>query len=193
VARTAGFTPLSPEQATDELRKIDGYLATLDPAIPLYRATSRVAGTVRSVGSDGMKTLMDRWMRDFHHLQPGVQTGWRWEHLGTLNGFWSLVSNDTDIAPMGRELWPSELVAYKAARGVDAPLEIRVARGGFNTPQRTTAQAIFVHQSNPVERITLAQLAGILGEPRTITRWGQLGAGGEWAERPIAVYTPPRA
>ena len=193
VARDARLTPLSPDQAAGELRKLDGYLATLDPAIAPYRATSRVSGAVRSVGSDGMKTLMDRWMRDFHRVQPGVQPGWRWEHLGTLNGFWSLVSNDTDIAPMGRELWPSELAAYKATRGVDAPLEIRVARGGFNTPQRTTAQAIFVHESNPIERITLAQLAGILGEPRTITRWAQLGVGGEWAERPIAIYTPPRA
>jgi len=190
-ARTAGFTALAPEVAAQERRKLDGYLASLDPAIAPYRARSPVSGTIRSVGSDGMKSLMDRWMRDFRRVQPGVAPGWRWEHLGTLNGFFALIAGETDIAPMGRELWPSELAAYRAAQGTDAPLEIRVARGGFNTPQRTTAQAIFVHRDNPLARITLAQLRGILGEPHTITRWGQLGLAGEWAERPIAIYAPP--
>jgi ABC-type phosphate transport system substrate-binding protein len=192
VAATPRFASLPAAEAVVQLLKIDGYLAPLDPGIARYRATARVSGAVRSVGSDGMKTLMDRWMRDFHALQPGVNAGWRWEHLGTLNGFHALLAGETDIAPMGRELWPSELAAYQSTRRLDAPLEIRVARGGFNTPQRTTAQAIFVHESNPIARITLAQLAAILGEPRTVTRWGQLGLTGEWAERPITVYTPPR-
>jgi ABC-type phosphate transport system substrate-binding protein len=92
---------------------------------------------------------------------------------------------------MGRELWASELAAYEATLHRAAPLEIRVARGGFNTPQRTTAQAIFVHQDNPLAKISLPQLAAILGESPSITRWGQLGLGGEWTDRPIAIYTPP--
>ena len=190
VARDPRFTPLAPDEAATELHKLEGFVATLDPAIAPYRASSRASGAVRSVGSDGMKTLMDRWMRDFQRAQPGVRTGWRWEHLGTLNGFWALVSRETDIAPMGRELWPSEVAAYRDARG-GAPLEIRVARGGFNTPQRTTAQAIFVHRDNPITRITVAQLAAILGETHGITRWGQLGLGGEWSDRPISIYSPP--
>src|SRR5258706_26543 len=74
----------------------------------------------------------------------------------------------------------------------DAPLEIRVARGGFNTPQRTTAQAIFVHASNPLARISVPQIAAILGDHPSITRWGQLGLAGEWADRSIAIYIPPR-
>jgi ABC-type phosphate transport system substrate-binding protein len=167
-------------------------LAQLDPALPVYRAKTRVSGAIRSVGSDGMKTLMDRWMRDFHRLQPGVQPGSRWEHLGTLNGFHALIANETDLAPMGRELWPAELAAYEATQHRAAPLEIRVARGGFNTPQRTTAQAVFVHQDNPLTRISVTQLAAILGNPQTVTRWGQLGAGGAWADRPITIYMPPR-
>jgi len=76
-ARTAGFTALAPEVAAQERRKLDGYLASLDPAIAPYRARSPVSGTIRSVGSDGMKSLMDRWMRDFRRVQPGVAPGWR--------------------------------------------------------------------------------------------------------------------
>jgi ABC-type phosphate transport system substrate-binding protein len=191
-ARAPGFTPLSAREASGEMAKLEGYVAELDPALPSYRAAVRVSGPIRSVGSDGMKTLMDRWMREFHKLQPSVVPGSRWEHLGTLNGFHALIANETDIAPMGRELWPAELAAYEATQHRAAPLEIRVARGGFNTPQRTTAQAIFVHQDNPLTRISVTQLAAILGNPQAITLWGQLGLGGEWAERPIAIYMPPR-
>jgi ABC-type phosphate transport system substrate-binding protein len=109
-----------------------------------------------------------------------------------LNGFHALIANETDVAPMGRELWPAELAAYEATQHRAAPLEIRVARGGFNTPQRTTAQAIFVNEGNPLDRISVSQLAAIFAQPATLTRWGQLGLRGEWAQRPIEVRMPPR-
>jgi ABC-type phosphate transport system substrate-binding protein len=192
VAQTA-FTPVDARTAREQRAKLELFLAPLDPALPSYRVSMRVRGAIRSVGSDGMKTLMDRWMRDFHRLQPGVTPGMRWEHLGTLNGFYALVNGDTDIAPMGRELWASERAAYAPLHQGKDPIEIRVARGGFDTPQRTTAQAIFVHAGNPLTRITLAQLRAVFGADPSITRWGQLGATGEWADRPIAVYMPPRA
>ena len=194
VARQGRFTPLEPATAAAERAKLDGYLADLDPALPSYRPSAHLQGTIASVGSDGMKTLMDRWMRSFRQLQPGVRKGDRWEHLGTLNGFHALVAGETDLAPMGRELWPAEQAAYASARGVAAaPLEIRVARGGFNTPQRTTAQAVFVHASNPLAAISLPQLRAMLGAAPTVTRWGQLGLTGEWADRPITTYMPPAA
>ena len=192
VAAGARFPPLPADVAAAERARIGGYLAPLDPDLPLYRPAQEASGAVSSVGSDGMKTLMDRWMRNFRREQPGVRKGERWEHLGTLNGFHALIAGEADLAPMGRELWPSEAAVYKASRGVDAPMEVRVARGGFNTPQRTTAQAIFVNAANPVDRITIEQLRSILGASATITRWGQLGLSGEWAGRPITVYSPPK-
>ena len=192
VAQQSGFRPLSQDEAAQELPKVDGYRAALDPALPRYVATRHVNGEIRSVGSDGMKSLMERWMRDFEALQPGVRRGERWEHLGTLNGFHALMAGETDLAPMGRELWPDEAAAYASLHAGQVPLEIRVARGGFNTQQRTTAQAVFVNASNPIERITMQQLAAVFGRSPTITRWGQLGLAGEWAERLIAIDIPPR-
>jgi ABC-type phosphate transport system substrate-binding protein len=191
-ARQPGFRPLSSEEAALELPKLDGYLAALDPALPGYRPGARVDGEIRSVGSDGMKSLMERWMRDFRSWQPGVRRGERWEHLGTLNGFHALMAGETDLAPMGRELWPSEAADYASLHPGQVPFEIRVARGGFNTQQRTTAQAVFVNARNPIEHITLPQLAAVLGRAPTITRWGQLGLTGDWADRPIVVDMPPR-
>jgi ABC-type phosphate transport system substrate-binding protein len=192
VAGNGAFAPLHAAAAAAEHAKLQGFLAPLDPDLQPYKARSRVSGEINSVGSDGMKTLMDRWMRDFRRAQPGVRKGERWEHLGTLNGFHALVAGETDLAPMGRELWPAEAAVYQAAHGRKAPLEIRVARGGFKTPQRTTAQAIFVNERNPLDRITVSQLAAIFAQPRTLTRWGQLGLEGEWAQRPIEIRMPPR-
>jgi ABC-type phosphate transport system substrate-binding protein len=192
VARHAGFRALSPDEAAKELPKLEGYRAALDPALPRYSGSTPAQGEIRSVGSDGMKSLMDRWMREFQALQPGVRRGDRWEHLGTLNGFHALMAGETDLAPMGRELWPDEAAAYASLHAGQVPLEIRVARGGFNTQQRTTAQAVFVNTRNPLERITLPQLAAVFGRSPTITRWGQLGLTGEWADRPIVLHAPPR-
>ncbi|RJG11287.1 phosphate ABC transporter substrate-binding protein [Massilia cavernae] len=188
-----GYQPLAAQEALEGRARIAEYLAPLDPGLAPYAASRPVQGRLRSVGSDGMKTLMDRWMREFRRVQPGVLTGERWEHFGTMNGFHALIAGETDIAPMGREIWPDELATFRSTRPGSELVEIRVARGGFNTPQRTTAQAIFVHQDNPLERITLDQLRGILGQPQAIATWGQLGLTGDWAARPIQVYTPPSA
>jgi ABC-type phosphate transport system substrate-binding protein len=192
VANDAEFSTLGTKEAAQERAKLEGFVAPLDARLPSYKALRPVTGEVNSVGSDGMKSLMDRWMRDFRRKQPEVRKGERWEHLGTLNGFNALIVNETDIAPMGRELWPAELSDYEAIHRREALLEVRVARGGFNTPQRTTAQAVFVNERNPLSRITLRQVAATFGQPQTITRWGQLGLTGEWAERPITMYMPPQ-
>jgi len=190
-ARQPGFAPLPADEITQELPKLDGYRATLDPALPRYVAGAPLKGEIRSVGSDGMKSLMERWMHDFRALQPGVHKGDRWEHLGTLNGFHALMAGETDLAPMGRELWPDESAAFAQLNAGHVPFEIRVARGGFDTQQRTTAQAVFVNASNPIEHLAMPQLAAIFGRSPTITRWGQLGLTGEWADRPIKLDVPP--
>ena len=190
VAQRTAWAPLASADAQAEQHKFDGYVAQMDLDLRPYVAVAGVGGTIRSVGSDGMKTLMDRWMRDFEKVQPNVRKGERWEHLGTLNGFHALIGGLTDLAPMGRELWPEERAVCEAALGHPV-LEIRVARGGFNTPQRTTAQAIFVADGNPLDHITLQQVAGIFAEPPTITRWGQLGLAGEWAGRQLTLHMPP--
>lgn len=190
-ARQPGFAPLPADDIAQERPKLDGYRATLDPALPRYVAGPPIKGEIRSIGSDGMKSLMERWMHDFHALQPGVRKGDRWEHLGTLNGFHALMAGETDLAPMGRELWPDEKASFTQLNAGREPFEIRVARGGFDTQQRTTAQAVFVNASNPIQRLTMQQLAAIFGHAPTITRWGQLGLTGEWADRPIKLDVPP--
>ncbi|AXF25917.1 phosphate ABC transporter substrate-binding protein [Burkholderia pyrrocinia] len=191
VAAQQRFTPLAAADAVQQRATLDGFLPPLDAQLAVYRPVAGLHGAIDSVGSDGMKSLMDTWIDGFTHAQAGARKGDRWEHLGTLNGFHALLAGDTAMAPMGRELWPDERAAYAQIRHEASPLEIRVARGGFNTPQRTTAQAIFVHPDNPLNGITLPQLASILRQNPGVTRWGQLGLTGEWADRPVRIYMPP--
>ena len=192
------FFALNAAGAASERARLAGYLAPVDSAIAPYAATGQVSGPIANVGSDGMESLMEKWMTAFCRLQPGVHRGARWSHQGTLNGYQALLAGETDLAPMGRELWPGEKVIYRAVRGQPEPLEIRVARGGFNTPQRTTAQAVFVHAGNPLAGLTMQQLDAIFGRerrqghPEAITRWGQLGLTGEWTDRPITIHVPYR-
>ncbi|MBX3749954.1 MAG: substrate-binding domain-containing protein [Opitutaceae bacterium] len=198
VSRYPHFFTLSAADAVLERVKLAGYLPPVDPGIPAYHATAQVTGPIATVGSDGMESMMEKWMSAFCRSQPGVHRGSRWSHQGTLNGYQALLAGEADVAAMGRELWPGEKVIYQAVRGQPEPLEIRVARGGFNTPQRTTAQAIFVHADNPLAGLTIEQLDAIFGRerrqglPSAITRWGQLGLTGEWADRPITLYIPNR-
>jgi phosphate transport system substrate-binding protein len=55
--------------------------------------------------------------------------------------------------------------------------------------------AVYVHRDNPVEGLTLQQADSIFSATRRcggnqdITRWGQLGMGGAWANRDITLYS----
>lgn len=191
VASVPGAGALSADDRVAARRDLGGFVAALDPGLSDYRPVAGVKGTIRSVGSDGMKDLMDGWQCRFRALQPGTGKGERFEHFGTLNGFHALMVGEADIAPMGRELWPDERAAWQSVMGTPAPIEIMVARGGYNTPQRTTAQAIFVNPANPLTQISMTQLAAVMGASPSITRWGQLGLTGAWADRPIHVRMPP--
>ena len=94
---------------------------------------------------------------------------------------------------MGRELWPDEAAAYASLHRARSPSRSASRAAASTRQQRTTAQAVFVNAAQPDRRsITLPQLAAVLGRAPTITRWGQLGLTGEWADRPIALYVPPR-
>lgn len=199
VADYAHFFPLGSIDAAVERAKIAGWLPPLDPALPNYTAPPvAVSGPINSVGSDGMESLMNAWLRAFRRMQPGVRPGERWEHPGTINGFNALVAGETDLAPMGRELWPVEKLVYGIKNQKRLPVEIRVARGGHATNGRTETIAIVVNAANPLARLSVAQLDAIFGRERrggagaALTRWGQLGMVGEWADRPITAWVPPR-
>jgi phosphate transport system substrate-binding protein len=83
---------------------------------------------------------------------------------GTGTGVAALLNGTADIANCSRQLEPAESAQVKAATG-QAPVEHIV---GYD------ALAIFVHKDNPLNEITLAQLAAIYGETGHARWWSDL-------------------
>jgi len=127
-------------------------------------------GAVTVKGSDTLVILAQRVAERFMAENPGktVQvTGG-----GTGTGIAALINGTTDIATASRAMKASERRQVEQRRGAPA-VETPVALDGI---------AIFVHASNPVERLTLEQLKRIYtGETKN---WKELGG----RDAPILLY-----
>jgi phosphate transport system substrate-binding protein len=153
-------------------------------------------GSIRIVGTDTMKDLMDRWIAGFTAIHPGVRI--ELAAKGALTAAPALSDGSADLATLGREFTPSEIAVFHAKRPYD-PTGIRVAIGSYDTSGKTVALAFFVNQVNPITRLNFQQLDAIYCNsllrkaPHPITKWGQLGLTGEWASRdihPVGVNFP---
>jgi phosphate transport system substrate-binding protein len=153
-------------------------------------------GSIRIVGTETMKELMDRWITGFTAIHPGVRI--ELVAKGALTAAPALSDGSADLATLGREFTPSEIAGFHAQRHYD-PTGIRVAIGSYDISGKTVALAFFVNQSNPITKLNFQQLDAIYCNsllrkaPHPITKWGELGLTGEWAGRdihPVGVNFP---
>lgn len=163
------------------------------------RPQDRLSGSISIIGTDTMKDLLGRWVQGFTEIHPGVHI--ELTAKGALTAAPALTQGTADLAPLGREFTPGENAAFHHLKGYD-PLGIRVALGSYDISGRTVALAFYVNSANPVHRLNFHQLEGIYcavaqgGSTEPITRWGQLGASGEWGEwasreiHPVGVNYP---
>jgi phosphate transport system substrate-binding protein len=154
-----------------------------------YEPTVQVSGTIRSWGSVQMGELMRLWEHGFHQYHPAV----RFEDKlsGTVSGMGGLYSGVIDLSLMGREIWPTEAMAYEQVTG-RAPDGVQVAIGSFDVPTKADALAVFVHRKNPLRALNLDQLRSVFGcddvGSKCVQSWRTLGLSGEWANKPIHLY-----
>ena len=130
--------------------------------------------TIYVDGSDTMVNLAQAWAEQYHEKHPDITV----QVLGGGSGVGiaSLIDGNCDMANTSRKMKESELKRAKANRG-DDPQEIIV---GYD------ALAIYVHKDNPLESISIEDLANIYGEGGKTTQWAQLGVkDGELAEKEI--------
>jgi len=118
---------------------------------------------IQDTGSDTMVNLAQAWAEEYAKVEPAVSVEVSGGGSGT--GIAALVSGTVDIANCSRRFEPQEVEQAKKNTGKD-PREFMV---GFD------ALAVYVHKANPLNEITLEQLAEIYGEGGRITRWSQLG------------------
>ena len=118
---------------------------------------------IQNSGSDTMVNLAQTWAEDYATINPSVSVEVSGGGSGT--GIAALINGTVDIANCSRQMEPEEIERAKQNTGKD-PEKFVV---GYD------ALAVYVHKDNPLEEITIEQLAQIYGEGGTITKWSQLG------------------
>jgi len=134
--------------------------------LPLLFATCGRSGqnTIQIKGSDTMVNLGQSWAEKYMEENPGdfvAVTGG-----GSGTGFSSLVSGTCDCAMSSRNIKEKE-IALANKRGV-YPYEIKVALDGL---------AVVVNPENPVDKLTMDQLAGIFSGK--LSNWKEVGGADE--------------
>jgi phosphate transport system substrate-binding protein len=155
---------------------------SVDPTLPTYQAVQGVSGNLVSIGSDTLNNLMTYWSEGFRTFYPNVAVQIQGAGSGTAPP--ALIEGTAQFGPMSRPMRGSEIEQFEARYGY-APIPLRGA---------IDAIGVFVHRDNPVTCVSMQEVDAIFSSTRAggadaaITTWGQLGATGEWANRPISMY-----
>lgn len=121
-------------------------------------------------GSDTMVILVQRWTEvypDKTNVEFQVTGG------GSGTGIAALINGTTDICSSSRPIKKDEIAQLEKKYGYKG-LEIRVAMDGL---------AIYVHKSNSVKQLTMAQVKDIF--TGKVTNWKDVGG----ANKPILLYS----
>ena len=179
---------LQPLLAQEAPVHVETLKAPADPSLPHFIAGPSISGHLTSVGTDTMGDLMKLWIAGFHQRQPAIALDLQSQASMSVPA--ALTAGIAQLAPLSRELNPSEVETFRAKHGY-APTEIAVALGSFRTPTRTVALTFYVNDANPTTQLDLQQLDAMWcttlhrGGKQSLTQWGQLGLTGDWAHRPI--------
>ncbi len=133
-------------------------------------------GTIKVTGSDTMVNLANAWQEAFQATHPDISlqvTGG-----GSGVGINNLISGEIEIATASRRMEPKEIALAKSNSGKE-PKEFVVGRD---------ALAIYVHKKNPIESISLPELAEIYGENGKALTWKTLNV--DFPECPSGKIVP---
>jgi phosphate transport system substrate-binding protein len=173
--------------------------------LPEYKPEQKASGTIRMWGSNYFadSPLAEWWAEDFRKHHPDVRFDF---HLKTtLHAIPGLIMGVSDIGPMGRQITFQELLSFQRETN-RMPTGIVGVTGSYNVSGWNPPIGVYLNKDNPLTKLSLEQLDGIFGAERSavwreltwdksrargpeknIRTWGQLGLGGEWADKPIHV------
>jgi phosphate transport system substrate-binding protein len=154
----------------------------VDPALPSYQKASGVSGNFTSVGSDTLNNLMTLWAETYKRNYPNVNI--QIQGAGSSTAPPALIEGAANFGPMSRMMNAKEIEAFEKKYGYK-PTPVPVA---------IDALAVYVNKDNPIPGLSIPQIDAIMSATRKcggkedITKWGQVGMTGEWADRAIALY-----
>ncbi len=117
---------------------------------------------IQNKGSDTLVNVAQAWAENYKQHDPDVAVAVSGGGSGT--GISALINGTVDIANSSRKMKPKELEMARK-NGIE-PVEFIV---GFD------ALAVYLHRDNPIDTLTIDQLADIYGEGGTTDTWDQLG------------------
>jgi len=126
------------------------------------RPEASTRNVIQNKGSDTLVNVAQAWSEIYSRSNGGTKIAVSGGGSGT--GISAMINGTVDIANASRKMKDKEIKAAEK-NGIE-PIEHVV---GFD------ALAVFVHKDNPVESLTLDQLARIYGENGDVTKWSQLG------------------
>src|SRR5258706_10535094 len=111
-----------------------------------------------------MMNLSQKWAEIYSKSHPGVNI--RVSGGGSGVGINSLIAGKVDMANASRKMDPKEIEKFKQSHGGNEPKEHVVG---------IDALAVYVSKNNPLETLSMEELAEIYGEGGAIEKWAQLG------------------
>lgn len=157
--------------------------ADVDPDLPEYERVSGVSGNLSSVGSDTLNNMMTLWAEEFQELYPNVNI--QVQGAGSSTAPPAMIEGTANFGPMSRAPRSSEQQAFEERHGYPMTV-VGVA---------IDMLAVFVNKDNPIKGLSIPEVDAIFsatrrcGHPNDITRWGQVGLTGAWANRDFTLYS----
>jgi len=117
---------------------------------------------IQNKGSDTLVNVAQAWAEAYQEVDPSVVVAVSGGGSGT--GIAALINGTVDLANASREIKPEEIELAK--------------KGGHDPVKHTVgydALAVFLHPDNPIDTLSLEQLATIYGDGGSSTSWSDLG------------------
>ena len=127
-------------------------------------STASSGVVIRLTGSDTMVNLDQAWAENYRKARPDVSV--QVAGGGSGVGIAGLIDGILDIAASSREMEPEEIARATKQTGA--------APKGFSVG--LDALAVYVHASNPIDAVSIEELAEIYGDGGKVIRWSQAGA-----------------
>jgi phosphate transport system substrate-binding protein len=180
--------------------------------LPSYQPGTKISGAIRVFGSflKGTVELLEKGFLKYHRDAEFANSFFT-SSEGAMAG---LYAARADIAPAGDDAKLTDMMPFKNTFRY-LPLEVSVATGGYEARGTLWAFAVVVNKENPIDKLSVDQLARIFGAERSggwevatrdgvqdyyytakyargpeanIRTWGELGLSGDWANKEIQTF-----
>lgn len=165
-------------------RALPGVLLALAFAMPVRGDPKPPSRCVSVVGYNDMEPMLTAVVARLTARRP--ELCYTLNLRSTRSGPTALIAGQADLAPMGAEMTPADRTAFRARWGAD-PIEIRVAHDSLAPAALSSPTGVLAGPGTPLRAMRWADVR------RTFTRiaaprWGDLGAHGAWADKPVHLY-----